>query len=166
MIDALRSPVTRVPILLVTVAILQISVVAQLRIGTVTPDLMLLFAVIAGTMLGPSRGAIVAFAFGLTIDLLVHTPFGLTALCFTLVAYGLAQIQTGLLRGGMLIPALTTFFASASAITLWALLAAVFGDTHLLSYRLLSVMAVVGTVNAFLAPVARRLMHWAAQADD
>ena len=133
--------------------------------ASVTPDLMLLFAVAAGVTAGPARGATIAFTFGIAFDLMVHTPFGLSALCYTLVAYGLAQLQTGLLRGGFLVPALTTFLASAAGVGLWAVTAALFGQTYLLSYHLIAVVVVVGLVNVLLAPLARRLMQWAATAD-
>ncbi|MGE0879902.1 MAG: rod shape-determining protein MreD [Acidimicrobiia bacterium] len=165
MIDLLRTPVVRVAILVLTVLVLQIGMVSQFPIASVTPDLMLLFAIAAGVVAGPERGSVVAFTFGMAFDLMVHTPFGLSALCFTLVAYVLAQIQTGLLRGGVLVPALTTFLASAGGVALWAVLAALFGDTYVLSYHLVTVIVVVGTVNVLLAPIARRLMHWAAASD-
>ena len=43
-------------------------------------DLLLLVPIAAGLTVGPERGAIAGFVAGLAVDLLVTTPFGLTAL--------------------------------------------------------------------------------------
>ena len=57
------------------------------------PDAFLVLAIVGGLVAGPQRGAVIAFLAGLIAGLFVVTPFGLTSLCFVLVAFtaGLAS---------------------------------------------------------------------------
>lgn len=85
--------------LVVLVAILlQISLVNELRIADAIGDLVLVVVVAAGVTGGADRGATYGFAAGLAFDLLVDSPFGLTALTYALVGYGVGVVATALQR--------------------------------------------------------------------
>jgi rod shape-determining protein MreD len=85
--------------LVVLVAILlQISLVNELRIADAIGDLVLVVVVAAGVTGGADRGAAYGFAAGLAFDLLVDSPFGLTALTYALVGYGVGVVATALQR--------------------------------------------------------------------
>ena len=58
-------------------------------------DLVLVVVVAAGITGGADRGATYGFVAGLLFDLLVDTPFGLTALTYALVGYGVGVVGHG-----------------------------------------------------------------------
>ena len=66
----------------------QETVMLDLRIGGVHPDIMVLIPIVAGIIGGPSRGATIGFATGLVADLFLPTPFGLSALVGCLLGFG------------------------------------------------------------------------------
>lgn len=138
------------------------SVAPQLRLFGVAADVMLLLAIAAGIVAGAERGAALGFAVGLLADCFLQTtPFGLSALAYSLVAYGVGAFQATILHTGRWIPMLTALVASVLGVVLFALLGLVLGQDHLLSVRLITVAGLVGLLNALLSPIAIRLMRWA-----
>jgi rod shape-determining protein MreD len=122
---------------------------------------MLLLAVAGGIIGGPKLGALLGFASGLTLDLFLQTPLGLSALVFCLVGYGVGNVQAGVLRASWWIPVLTTVAASVAGELAYALVATVVGQPHLIDVHLLKVAAIVAATNGVLAPIALRLVGWA-----
>lgn len=78
--------------------VLQVSLVSELRFFGAMGDLVLVVVVAAGITGGADRGATYGFAAGLAFDLLVDSPFGLTALTYALVGYGVGVLATMLQR--------------------------------------------------------------------
>ena len=78
--------------------LLQGGVLPAVRIVGVVPDLGLLVALAVAIRLGPTEGALVAFAAGLGYDLLLQTPLGLTALSNTVVVWTAGTLWTGLVH--------------------------------------------------------------------
>ncbi len=147
-------------VLLVT-CVLHQTLFAALRWRGVGPHLLLLMAV-AGAMVGEAdRAAVIAFLCGLLTDLFLQTPLGLSALAFSLVAVGVASVQSSVIRSTWWIPPLTAFFASSAGIVLYGLLGAIVGQSHLVRPVLLLVAVAVGGVNAALAPLMVKAMSWA-----
>ena len=110
----------RVTLVLFSAAVLQRGLFSQLRVAGVSVDVFLLIAIAAGMMLGPERGAILGFFAGLTLDLLVQTPLGLSALVYCLVGYGTGRLQGTVLRANRLWPLVLVAASSAAAIVLYA----------------------------------------------
>ncbi|MGI8983843.1 MAG: rod shape-determining protein MreD [Acidimicrobiales bacterium] len=154
-----HDPRFRLPIMLLGILLLQTTLLAQLRVFGVMPDLMLLVAVAGGIAAGPTRGAALGFACGMLIDLFLPTPLGLSALCFTLVGYGVGVANTGVLRSAWYIPMLTAGGASAAGVTLYALIGSVLGE-RMINGHLVTIALVVGLCNAVLAPVGVKLVDW------
>ena len=155
------DPRLRVPLVIITALVLQLSVLTRLRVAGVMPDLMLLLAVAAGLTGGPARGAVVGFASGMAVDLFLRTPLGLSALVFCMVGYAVGIAQTGILRSAWWIPVVTALLASATGELLFALAGAMLGETQLVRAHLLLVIAVVAATNAVLAPLTVPTMGWA-----
>ena len=149
---------------LAVVLLLHLTVLADVRLLGVRPDAPLLVAIIAGLLGGSERGAIIGFAAGLLADLFLPSPFGLSALVYSLVGFAVGSLQTGILRSAWWIPVLTAFGASAAGIVLYAVLGAMVGETEMVGPRLPLIALLVGFMNALLAPPATRLMGWAARA--
>src|SRR5690606_31756846 len=99
---------------------------------------------------------------GLLADCFLQTPFGVSALAYSLVAYGVGSVQATILHASWWIPPLTVVLASAAGVALYAGIGAVVGESHLVSARLATVAPVVAVLNAALAPLAIPVVRWAA----
>lgn len=151
----------RVALVLALTLIVHITLLSRLRIDNVRPDALLLLAVMAGLVAGPERGAIAGFCAGLVADLFLQTPFGLSALAYCLVGFGVGSIQSGILRAAWWIPVVTALGASAGGVVLYGILGAMVGQSDFVGPRLLVIALLVGFMNAALAPAAVRLVGWA-----
>jgi|SRR5512138_2885502 rod shape-determining protein MreD len=80
-----RFPLLRATLVVLAALLLQISIVADLRIAGAMGDMVLAIVVAAALTGGPDRGATYGFTCGVLYDLVLDTPFGLTALCYTVV---------------------------------------------------------------------------------
>lgn len=159
----MSSSRVRFGLALAVVLLFHLTLLADVRIAGVRPDAPLLVAIIAGLIGGPERGAIVGFFAGLLADLFLPSPFGLSALVYSLVGFAIGSLQTGILRSAWWIPVVTAFAASAAGIVLYAVLGAMVGETEMVGTRLPLIALLVGFMNALLAPPATRLMGWAAR---
>jgi rod shape-determining protein MreD len=96
----------------VVAALLELTVVPYLRVGTAQPDLVLVFAItatVAGTL---EAGLISAFIGGLIIDLLAPRPLGMTAFAL-LASVGVAFIIAKALdRVIYVVPPIAVFLTS------------------------------------------------------
>jgi len=151
----------KVVLLILVACVLQQTVFAAVRLGEIRPHLLLLMAVSAAIVGGADRGAVVGFLCGLLTDLFLQTPLALSALAFSLVAFGVGTVQSSVIRSAWWIPPLTAFVASVAAIVLYALLGAIVGQSQLVRPVLLLVAVAVGAANAVLAPLMVRAVSWA-----
>ena len=154
-------PLVRYAILIGSTALLQYAIVPQFRIAGVSADLLLVLAVAAGMQSGVERGAVVGFASGLALDLMVVTPFGLGA-----VSYMAASSVAGLLEGATVhsarwLTATVALLASMAGVVCFALVGAVLGEAGMVDGHLVAVLAVVGPSSALLAFPALRACRWA-----
>ncbi|HEX2046752.1 MAG TPA: rod shape-determining protein MreD [Acidimicrobiales bacterium] len=154
-----EDPRLRLPLMLIGALLVQTTVLSRIRIFGVMPDFMLLVAVAAGITAGPTRGAALGFTSGMLIDLFLPTPLGLSALVFTLVGYGVAVANAGVLRSAWYIPVLTSAAASVGGVVLYALAGSVLGE-QMINGHLATIALVVGVWNAVLAPVAVKVLDW------
>lgn len=143
------------------VVIIQVGVLQQIVIAGAHPDAFLLVAIAAGLVAGPQYGAVVGFVAGLVADLFVITPYGLSALCYVLVAFAVGY--TSLLPGGRapsVFGVVSTFVASFGGTLLYLGLAILVGQPHLARNQVLDVVFVVSVANAVLALPAIFVMRW------
>ncbi|HVL28711.1 MAG TPA: rod shape-determining protein MreD [Acidimicrobiales bacterium] len=150
----------RLPVALLLCLLLHTTLLAEVRVAGVMPDIMLLVAVAAGLVAGPSYGAVAGFASGLLSDLLLPTPLGLSALVFTLIGYAVGLAKAGLLRESPAFPVAVAFVASSAGVGLFALAGSMIGATGLMNARLATVMLVVGIANGLLVLPVLRLVRW------
>lgn len=83
---------TRLVLVLLIVISLQTTLFAEMRPFGVAAQLVLLFAVVSGSIYGSTIGALTGLIAGLMYDFILPTPVGLTSL-----ALGLAGATAGLL---------------------------------------------------------------------
>jgi rod shape-determining protein MreD len=162
----MQSPwVVRLPPVLLAAIVLHTAVAPNLRVFGVAVDVLLLLGITAGIAGGPERGASVGFVCGLLADCFLQTPFGLSALVYALVGYGVGVFQTGVLHSSWWIPAITAAVASVGGVVLFVLLGVVVGQQQLLSTRDLTIAGVLALLHALLAPPVAKLMRWAVASD-
>lgn len=154
----------RLPPVLLVAVMLHTAVVPQFRVLGVAPDVLLLLGIAAGIAAGPDRGALVGFVAGLLADCFLQTPFGLSALCYSLVGYAVGIFQTTILHAALWIPVATAVVASALGVALFAVLGAVLGEGQLLGGRLLTIVVVGALCNGFLLLLVARPVRWATAA--
>lgn len=156
---------TRMSLVLVLALTFQFAVASRIQLFDVQGDLLLLIAVTAGLAAGPDRGAAVGFAAGLSFDLLLQSPFGLSALTYALVAYLIGSLQDTFLRAAWWIPVVTATAGSAMGVILYGVVGTVVGE-DLLKPSLLKVAVIVALLNAVAAPVVMRIVRWATGTSD
>jgi rod shape-determining protein MreD len=144
----------------VVALVLQVCFLARFSVDGARPDVLVLLPVVAGFVAGPERGAIVGFAAGVAFDVVLATPFGLSALVYTLVGYAVGVLGANVVRSAWWISPLLVGVASAAAMVMYAVVGQVLGQATLDGPPLLAIVAVVATVNAFLAPLAVRAVRW------
>jgi rod shape-determining protein MreD len=157
--------VARMSLLLVLALTFQLSVASRAEVLGVQGDVMLLVAVAAGLAAGPDRGATLGFVAGISFDLLLQSPFGLSALTYAIVAYVAGSLQDSVLRAAWWIPVVTAAAASALGVILYGVFGTVVGE-DLLGLSLVRIALVVGTLNALAAPVVLRAVRWATGTSD
>ncbi len=91
------------------------------------------------------------FVAGLAADLLLPTPFGLSALVCCLVGFAVGASTGAVTREVWWFPPLVALAASAVAVMLYAVIGAVLGQEQFLRVDLAAIVAVVAIVNAILA---------------
>jgi rod shape-determining protein MreD len=143
--------------------VLQVCLFSRFSFDGARPDVMVLVAVMAGFVLGPDRGAIVGFASGMAFDVVLSTPLGLSALVYTLVAYGVGVGTASMVRTSHWIPSAVAAVGSAAAMLLYAVIGVVLGEPTLEGPPLAAIVTYVAVLNAALAPLALRAVSWTRQ---
>jgi rod shape-determining protein MreD len=152
----------RLVVLLSATAVLQVGILDGIVIGGAHPDAFLTLAIVSGLVAGPQRGALIAFVAGLVADLFVITPFGLTSLCFVLVAFtaGSASALSGG-RAPYSFKVVTAAIGGLAATLLYSLVASLIGQPDLARHQLVVVAVVVAAGCAALVLPFGAAMSWA-----
>jgi rod shape-determining protein MreD len=151
----------RIALIVLVTLVLQVTLFSRFSYEGARPDVMILLAVMAGFRLGPQRGAIVGFAAGVSFDIVLSTPLGLSALVYTIVGYGVGVTTSGMVRTSRWAAPAVAVAGSAVGMVLYALVGAVLGEPTLSGPPLASIVVLVAAVNALLAPLAARALSWA-----
>jgi rod shape-determining protein MreD len=142
------------------VLILQTGIISNLESFGAFGDVVLLIAIAAGSVGGPDRGATYGFAAGLAYDLLLDTPFGMSALVYALVGYAVGMAVVWMLQPRWWFHLVTAGIGSVVAVFMTAIVSKATGTGYPLD-ELARIAAVVGAWNVALILPARRIMQWA-----
>jgi rod shape-determining protein MreD len=153
---------SRVALCVFVAWVLQVGLFAELPVAGARADVMIVLGIAAGFVGGPDRGAIVGFAAGLAIDLVLPTPLGLSAAVYTVVGYLAGRVSGTMPRSSWWLPAMTCSVGSAVGVVLYALV----GVATLSGPPLTAIVAVTAVVNAVLGPAAVRAMRWSLSSDN
>ncbi len=154
------SPWVRGPLVYLPALALQMTVLADLRIGGAAADIMLGLAIAGGLVGAGERGIVAGFALGVMYDLMLNSPFGLSALSYTLAAWIAARLSDRMLRDVWWATMLVGAAASAAGVLLYALVGVLVGVSDVFTWDLATVVAVVAIVNGLLMPITLRVQRW------
>lgn len=146
--------------IVIVAVILQVSVMSSLGVLGVRPELTLLLAVAAGVAAGPDRGVVLGFSLGLTYDLFLQTPLGMTALVYCVVAYSAGRVQLQMAASRRSARMLFVGIGSALGVVAWVLVGRLLDAVGPPMTTIARVAIVVGVFNAAGALVATRLWTW------
>ena len=155
-----RGELARLSVVVFLFVVVQETVMLDLRIGGVHPDIMVLLPILAGVVGGPSRGAAIGFSTGLVSDLFLPTPFGLSALVGCLIGFGVGLATIALDRSAWWLAPLAALGGSALYEVTYGVLGSVLGQPQMLHVALARIVVVVSVTNALLALPAMRLVKW------
>src|SRR4051812_16646668 len=153
-------PWVRVPLVTVVVLAVQLSLFTDMRPFDALADIMLLLVLSSGMVAGPRDGALCGFFIGVLYDLMLRTPFGLSALAYALIGYAAGYLQAVVSSAPWWIGSLSMGGASAAGVLVYAGTGTVFGLRDAVTLHLVTVMLVVGVVNMLLAVPALWVQRW------
>jgi rod shape-determining protein MreD len=147
-------------LVLAAVFTLQLTLVPSTQIDSVKSDLMVLLVIATASRVGPEAGAVYGFATGLMYDFALSTPFGLSALTYTLVGRLVGDVARRMLRAAWWVPYLIVVVGSFASAMLYAALGQFFELETPPWSRVLVISGVVAGVNLIIAPVAIAVTRW------
>ncbi len=148
-----RIRALRLTLVVAAVFTLQVVVLGRLHIVGVHPDLVWLLPMATGLLGGSMYGAVTGFAIGLSWDLFVTTPFGLSALVACLIG---AIVGRAAERGldARMTPAVIGVGAlcGAGASVAYPLLSLLLGTSQYLRVPIVDIVVVVAAFDSIAAP--------------
>lgn len=153
----------RLGVVVLTGVALQASLAPQMRLLGVTPAILVLLAIAGGALAGPDTGAIIGFACGVGMDVLVQTPFGLWALTCTLLGWGVGLLHGRLVAPGRLSRAVSAALGTAAGVGIFVTLGSLLGQEHLFALPVGRLLLGLAVANVVLMPLAAGAMRWALQ---
>src|ERR1700722_64820 len=151
----------RVALVIFFVLMVQQTVLVALRIGGAHPDLLWLLPITAALLDGPETGAIVGFWSGLAFDLVLPTPFGLSALVGCVLGYAVGSLTPAPDPRATWLKPVAAAAGSVGADMLFAVLGAILGQGEMVKVNFLSLILVVGVSRALRGLSVSRLIRWA-----
>jgi rod shape-determining protein MreD len=153
--------VLRVALVIFVVLMVQQTIIVALRIGGAHPDLLWLLPITAALLDGPETGAIVGFWAGLAFDLVLPTPFGLSALVGCILGYTTGSLTTAVDPRAAWLKPVAAVAGSVAADMLFAVLGAILGQGQMVEVNFLSLFLVVGISSLVAVLPVNRMMRWA-----
>ena len=151
---------SRVLFVVFVMLIMQTTVLANFTVMGVSVDLVLLVAFSAGVVDGSQRGAVIGFTAGLAHDLVLESPFGLSALIGALVGFAVGSVPSLLDRSVRWVQMLAAAGVSAGGVLAYAIVGEMLGNDYL-SLDVARIALVVALLNGLLAPLGNRVLSWA-----
>lgn len=140
-------------LLLLTAAVVQMTVVNRLPLPGAGPDLVLLVLIGLAVVVGPTAGASLGFAAGLLVDLMppTATEVGRWALVLCLVGYLAGQVQVDARRSAVTVLAAVAVL-SAVAVVVYAGVGLLFDDPRITADMFVSTLVSAVLYDLLLAP--------------
>jgi rod shape-determining protein MreD len=153
--------IVRVALVIFVVLMVQQTMMVALRIGGVHPDLLWLLPITAALADGPETGGIVGFWAGLAFDLVLPTPFGLSALVGCLLGFAVGALTAAVDPRTTWLKPVAALTGSVAADMLFAVLGAILGQPQMVQIDFVALFLMISISSVvFVLPVSR-LMRWA-----
>jgi rod shape-determining protein MreD len=143
----------RLALLVVTLVIVQVTVVPHVRVLGVVPDLGLLLAVAVAYRFGPVAGALTGFAAGLAYDLFLETPLAMSALAYAVTAYAVGVLQFGIVGAARWMPPLLGLAAGLAGGFAFIAVGGLAGVPGMWTTHAVGVVALAACYDAVIAPL-------------
>jgi len=144
-------------VLLLLLALLQATVMPQIPLLGVRPDLVLLLTVAWVMVRGLHEGAILAFIGGIVLDLFSSNPLGSHGVALLLTIVPLGLLVAPLHRGNLVFPVAGAFAATILYNLLLLILLQILGEKVVWLTRVAQFVLPLALVHAALMPLA----YWA-----
>lgn len=148
--------------LLLVALVAQTTFFPHVRVFGIVPDVMLLAVVAVAAREGSEVGVVFGFAAGVSIDLFLEVPLGLSALSYVIVGHAIGLFHRGFLRARWWLGPALGGSASLAAGLLFVLVGTILGQVHLLALRTVVVIPARALCDAILAivvfPLTSRLL--------
>jgi rod shape-determining protein MreD len=148
-------------LVLVVAMLVQATAGATIQVGGAHPDFLVAVVIGAALARGPATGAVVGFVAGVAGDLLVDTPFGLSAIAYVLVGYAAGVVLSEAVEvSGWLTP-LAFGVSGGASVAIFAVFEALISQKGALTEATVRAILVVGVTNALISFPMKRIMSWA-----
>ena len=151
----------RLAFVIFVVLLVQQVLMVPLRVAGAHPDLLWLLPITAALLDGPETGAIVGFWAGLAFDLVLPTPFGLSALVGCLLGFAVGSLTAAADPRAAWLKPVAAVAGSVAADMLFAVLGAIMGQQQMVQIDFLALGLVVAVSSLILVLPVNRLMRWA-----
>jgi rod shape-determining protein MreD len=138
-------------LLTITGLALETSVLGTATLAGTKPELLLLMVVALGMGEGPAFGATSGFVMGLSTDLILQLPAGVTALTYTLIGYAAGRIRAQVQTPTVWLPMIMVSLATFVGVLFYAGFSYILGDTFPLT-RTVRAAGLAAAYNALLTP--------------
>ncbi len=152
--------IVRIAFVVFVVLMVQSTALNALRIGGVHPDVLWLLPITAALLDGPETGAMVGFWAGLAFDLVLPTPFGLSALVGCVLGYSTGYATAAVDRRAVWLRPTAALIGAVGADMLFAVLGAILGQQDMVRVNFAALVGVVGISSVILVLPVNRLMRW------
>jgi rod shape-determining protein MreD len=159
--DVSGRAMLRVAFVIFVVLMFQQVLMVPLRIAGAHPDLLWLLPITAALLDGPETGAIVGFWAGLAFDLVLPTPFGLSALVGCVLGFAVGSLTAAVDPRAVWLKPVAAVAGSVAADMLFAVLGAIMGQQQMVQIDFVALALVVGVSSLVLVLPVNRLMRWA-----
>jgi rod shape-determining protein MreD len=155
------SRFVRLALLLIAIVLIQTTILPYLRVFGVVADLGLVATVAVAYREGPETGAIFGFAAGLSMDLFLQTPLGLSALAYAFTGYLIGILQTGMLRSSWWVSPVLGALGGLIGGMLFIGIGALVGQDQLFALRSVRVVLIASLLDAVVAPIMFPIVGYA-----
>ena len=151
----------RLAAIFVTVLLIQITVVPHFRLNGYVIDLPLVVTLLICLYLSPANAAVMGFVSGLIFDLVLHTPFGMTAMTFSIGGYIAAGVSQQIATKSAATRAVAVAVLAATATSLFACTGALIGLEYVTRRELGAIAIVTAGAGMPAAMALHPLVRWA-----
>ena len=145
--------------ILITAILLQSTIFSQLRLLGVRPELLYLVTIVIALNEGPNEGAMVGFIAGLSEDLLLNQPKGITALTLTLLGYTVGLARQYIVSPSPLLPTILVAVGTFCGVIFYEIVSFLLGQIDDPLLYLLRVAFLSALYSAVLTPLVYPILR-------